>query len=111
METIGAWFSKIVNAPTFPGSLTDVASPWNRLFSGERIDLLLALDCYKVGEQKLDKDEFVYYDINKMILEKLFSSHWIELYEFVIKEIMPNLVEFIQQDSFIKTRNDFLKVK
>lgn len=30
--------------------------------SGERIDLLLALDCYKVGEQHLDKDEFVLYE-------------------------------------------------
>lgn len=32
-------------------------------FSGERIDLLLALDCIKVGEQKLDKDEFVFYEL------------------------------------------------
>lgn len=31
-------------------------------FSGERIDLLLALDCIKVGEQNLDKDEFVIYE-------------------------------------------------
>ena len=31
-------------------------------FSGERIDLLLALDCIKVGEQHLDKDEFVIYE-------------------------------------------------
>lgn len=30
--------------------------------SGEKIDLLLALDCYKVGEQHLDKDEFVLYE-------------------------------------------------
>ena len=32
-------------------------------FSGERIDLLLALDCIKVDEQHLDKDEFVYYEL------------------------------------------------
>lgn len=31
-------------------------------FSGERIDLVLALDCIKVGEQHLDKDEFVCYE-------------------------------------------------
>ena len=30
-------------------------------FSGERIDLLLALNCTKVGDQKLDSDEFVIY--------------------------------------------------
>lgn len=30
--------------------------------SGERIDLLLALDCIKIGEQHLDKDEFVCYE-------------------------------------------------
>ena len=30
-------------------------------FSGEKIDLLLALNCTKVGEQKLDSDEFVIY--------------------------------------------------
>lgn len=28
-------------------------------FSGERIDLVLAMDCFKIGEQHLDKDEFV----------------------------------------------------
>lgn len=28
-------------------------------FSGERIDLVLAMDCFKVGEQHLDQDEFV----------------------------------------------------
>lgn len=32
-------------------------------FSGERIDLLLALDCIKVGDQKLDEDEFVRYEV------------------------------------------------
>ena len=31
-------------------------------FSGERIDLVLALDCVKIGEQHLDKDEFVCYE-------------------------------------------------
>ena len=31
--------------------------------SGERIDLLLALDCVKVGRQHLDKDEFVLYEV------------------------------------------------
>lgn len=32
-------------------------------FSGERIDLLLALNCVKIGEQHLDKDEFVCYEL------------------------------------------------
>lgn len=32
-------------------------------FSGERIDLVLALDCFKIGEQHLDKDEFVRYEV------------------------------------------------
>lgn len=32
-------------------------------FNGERIDLLLALDCIKVGEQKLDSDEFICYEL------------------------------------------------
>ena len=31
--------------------------------SDERIDLLLALDCIKISEQHLDKDEFVYYEL------------------------------------------------
>lgn len=31
--------------------------------SGERIDLLLALDCIKVDSQHLDKDEFLYYEL------------------------------------------------
>lgn len=31
-------------------------------FSGERIDLLLALDCIKVSDQNLDDDEFVIYE-------------------------------------------------
>lgn len=31
-------------------------------FSGERIDLVLALDCVKIGEQHLDEDEFVCYE-------------------------------------------------
>lgn len=31
--------------------------------NGERIDLLLALDCVKVGEQKLDSDEFIKYEL------------------------------------------------
>ena len=30
--------------------------------SGEKMNLLLALDCYKISEQKLDSDEFVYYE-------------------------------------------------
>ena len=30
-------------------------------FSGDRIDLLLTLNCTKVGDQKLDSDEFVIY--------------------------------------------------
>lgn len=30
--------------------------------SSERIDLLLALNCKKVGEQQLDKDEFIHYE-------------------------------------------------
>ena len=32
-------------------------------FSGERIDLLLALNCIKVDSQHLDKDEFVYCEL------------------------------------------------
>lgn len=32
-------------------------------FSGERIDLLLALDCIKFSEQHLDKDEVVHYEL------------------------------------------------
>jgi len=28
-------------------------------FSGEKIDLVLAMDCFKVGEQHLDQDEFI----------------------------------------------------
>lgn len=32
-------------------------------FSGERIDLLLALDCTKVDSQHLDSDEFLYYEL------------------------------------------------
>lgn len=35
-------------------------------FSGERIDLVLALDCVKIGEQHLDKDEFVCYEAIKL---------------------------------------------
>lgn len=31
--------------------------------NGERIDLLLALDCVKVGEQQLDSDEFIKYEL------------------------------------------------
>lgn len=31
--------------------------------SGERLDLLLALDCYKVSEQQLDQDEFIIYEL------------------------------------------------
>lgn len=31
--------------------------------SGERIDLLLAFDCVQVGEQHLDQDEFVHYEL------------------------------------------------
>lgn len=31
-------------------------------FSGERIDLMLALDCVKIGDQHLDQDEFVCYE-------------------------------------------------
>lgn len=31
-------------------------------FNGERIDLVLALDCVKIGEQHLDQDEFVCYE-------------------------------------------------
>ena len=31
--------------------------------SGERIDLLLALDCIKVDSQQLDEDEFLYYEL------------------------------------------------
>lgn len=30
--------------------------------SGERIDLVLAIDCVKIGEQHLDKDEFICYE-------------------------------------------------
>lgn len=30
--------------------------------SGEKMNLLLALDCYKISEQKLDADEFVCYE-------------------------------------------------
>lgn len=32
-------------------------------FCGERIDLVLALDCVKIGEQHLDKDEFLCYEL------------------------------------------------
>lgn len=32
-------------------------------FNGDRIDLLLALNCIKRGEQKLDEDEFVHYEL------------------------------------------------
>lgn len=32
-------------------------------FSGERIDLVLAFDCVRIGEQKLDDDEFVRYEV------------------------------------------------
>ncbi|MBQ8681746.1 MAG: NUDIX hydrolase [Bacilli bacterium] len=32
-------------------------------FNGERIDLLLALDCTKIGEQHLDEDEFIHYEL------------------------------------------------
>lgn len=32
-------------------------------FNGEKIDLLLALDCIKVGEQRLDNDEFICYEL------------------------------------------------
>ena len=47
-------------------------------FSGERIDLLLALDCYKVGEQKLDKDEFVYFEeVNLEEFEYLLNNNYI----------------------------------
>lgn len=31
--------------------------------SSERIDLLLALDCVQIGEQKLDNDEFLIYEL------------------------------------------------
>ena len=31
-------------------------------FSGERIDLVLALDCFKIGDQHLDQDEFVCFE-------------------------------------------------
>ncbi len=43
--------------------LTLVDSYYTSLgFNGERIDLVLALDCVKIGNQHLDKDEFVYYE-------------------------------------------------
>lgn len=32
-------------------------------FSGERIDLVMAFDCVKIGEQHLDVDEFVRYEV------------------------------------------------
>lgn len=32
-------------------------------FSGERIDLVMAFDCVKIGEQHLDADEFVRYEV------------------------------------------------
>lgn len=32
-------------------------------FSGERIDLVMAFDCIKIGEQHLDPDEFVRYEV------------------------------------------------
>lgn len=47
-------------------------------FNGERIDLLLALDCIKVGEQKLDKDEFVYYELVSLEeFEHLLNNNYI----------------------------------
>lgn len=32
-------------------------------YSGERIDLVMAFDCIKIGNQKLDEDEFVKYEL------------------------------------------------
>ena len=47
-------------------------------FSGERIDLLLALDCVKVGVQHLDDDEFVYYEeVTLEEFEYLLNNHYI----------------------------------
>lgn len=44
--------------------ITQVDSYYTSLgASGERIDLLLALDCFKVGDQKLDQDEFLKYEL------------------------------------------------
>lgn len=46
--------------------------------SGERIDLLLALDCYKIGEQHLDKDEFIHYEtVTLEEFETLLNSNYI----------------------------------
>ena len=46
------------------GNITLVDSYFTSLgFNGERIDLLLALDCVKIGEQNLDEDEFIYYEL------------------------------------------------
>ena len=48
-------------------------------FSGERIELLLALDCIKAGEQKLDRDEFVCYEeVTLKEFEYLLNNNYIK---------------------------------
>lgn len=47
--------------------------------SGERIDLVLALDCVKVSEQHLDKDEFLYYELVSLKeFEYLLNNNYIK---------------------------------
>lgn len=44
--------------------ITQVDSYYTSLgVCSERIDLLLALECFKVGDQKLDQDEFIKYEL------------------------------------------------
>lgn len=66
-------------------------------FSGERIDLLLALNCTKVGEQHLDKDEFVCYELvtleefeyllnNNLIMDANARIGYYRYLEYLMKE-------------------------
>ena len=46
--------------------------------SSERIDLLLALECFKISDQQLDKDEFIYCEaINLEEFEYLLNNNYI----------------------------------
>lgn len=59
--------------------ITQVDSYYTSLgASSERIDLLLALDCFKVGNQKLDQDEFLKYELVTLEeLEYLLNNNYI----------------------------------
>lgn len=47
-------------------------------YNSERIDLILALECFKISDQQLDKDEFIYCEaINLEEFEYLLNNNYI----------------------------------